>query len=138
MNRRLLGPATLTRLKKASILIGSCRVRKQRSEKAADLVDGDEEEWDLVYDLLPPNKVAIADDTVALQQFGEAIFCAPQEDILEGGYVTILLRLFQVSFRKLQISTSSLAANASASLFKRITKYRRRFMGTKQRKKFGP
>ena len=47
-------------------------------------MDADEEEWDLEYDLLAPNQVAIADDTIALQQFGEVIFCAPQEDILEG------------------------------------------------------
>ena len=49
-----------------------------------DPVDGDEEDWDLEYDLLAPNQVAIADDTIALQQFGGDIFCAPQEDILEG------------------------------------------------------
>jgi hypothetical protein len=48
------------------------------------LVDGDEEDWDLEYNLLAPNQIAIADDTITLQKFGEVIFCAPQEDILEG------------------------------------------------------
>lgn len=86
INSRLLNYTTSARLKKAPILVGSRRVRKQKSDKATDLVDGDEEDWDLEYDLLTPGQVAIADDTIALQQFGEVIFCAPQEDILEGEY----------------------------------------------------
>ena len=89
INIRSLSHSTSNRLKKAAILIGSRRVRKNRSEKAADLADGDEEDWDLEYDLLTPNQVAIADDTIALQQFGEVIFCAPQEDIVEGGFISI-------------------------------------------------
>lgn len=88
INIRSLSYPTSIRLKKAAILIGSRRVRKKISEKVADLVDGDEEDWDLEYDLLTPSQVAIADDTIALQQFGEVIFCAPQEDILEGGYIS--------------------------------------------------
>jgi hypothetical protein len=87
VNIRLLSYPTSARLKKAVILIGSRRVPKQRSEKATDPVDGDEEDWDLEYDLLAPNQVAIADDPIALRQFGEVIFCAPQEDLLEGGYI---------------------------------------------------
>ena len=86
INIRSLSYPTSTRLKKAAILLGSRRIRKRRSEKATDVFDGDEEDWDLEYDLLAPNQIAIADDTIALQQFGEVIFCAPQEDILEGGY----------------------------------------------------
>lgn len=86
INFRSLSYPTSLRLKKAAVLIGSRRVRKQKSDEAADLADGDEEDWDLEYDLLAPNQVAIADDTIALQQFGEDIFCAPQEDILEGEY----------------------------------------------------
>lgn len=86
INFRSLSYVTSTRLKKAAFLIASRRVRRQKPEKAADFFDGDEEDWDLEYDLLAPNQVAIADDTIALQQFGEVIFCAPQEDILEGEY----------------------------------------------------
>jgi len=84
INFRSLSYVTSTKLKKAPFLVGSRRTRRQRSEKVTDLVDADEEDWDLEYDLLAPNQVAIADDTIALQQFGEVIFCAPQEDILEG------------------------------------------------------
>ena len=86
INSHVLNYATSVRLRRAAILVGSRRVRKQKSDPATDLVDGDEEDWDLEYDLLAPNQVAIADDTIALQQFGEDIFCAPQEDILEGEY----------------------------------------------------
>jgi hypothetical protein len=86
INFRSLNYTTTTRLRKAPILVGSRRVRRRKPETAADPVDGDEEDWELEYDLLAPNQVAIADDTIALQQFGEDIFCAPQEDILEGEY----------------------------------------------------
>ncbi|KAF9644423.1 hypothetical protein BDM02DRAFT_3272450 [Thelephora ganbajun] len=86
INFYLLGYATSARLRKAAILVGSRRVRRQKSEKATDSVDGDEEDWDPEYDLLAPNQIAIVDDMIALQQFGEVIFCAPQEDILEGEY----------------------------------------------------
>ena len=44
----------------------------------------DEDGWDMEYRLLPPNQIAIADDMLALQQFGEGLSCAPQEAILEG------------------------------------------------------
>ena len=86
MNSRSLNYATLAKLTRAAILIGSRRVRRQGPDKVVDPTNGDEEDWDLEYDLLAPSRVAIADDTIALQQFGEDIFCAPQEDILEGEY----------------------------------------------------
>ena len=84
VNLWFLKHATTTQLKKAAILIGTRRVRKQRTEKATDLIDGDEEDWDQKHDLFAANQVAIADDTIALQQFGEVVLCAPQEDILES------------------------------------------------------
>lgn len=120
INIRLLSHPTLTRLKKAAILICSRRVRKHRSEKAADLVDGDEEDWDLEYDLLASSQVAIADDTIALQQFGEVIFCAPQEDTLEGGYISTH-HWHCKSARKSQVSINISVANASATWFERTT-----------------
>ena len=41
------------------------------------------------YDLLASNQVAVVDDMITYQQFGGAIFCAPQETILEGEYDTM-------------------------------------------------
>ena len=118
INFRLLSSATLAKLKKAAVLVGSRRVRRQKSGKATDLIDGDEEDWDLEYDLLAPNQVAIADDTIALQQFGEVIFCAPQEDILEGEYGTDVPGI-PCQLLNPQVSTNTLAVNGSANLSER-------------------
>ena len=89
INFQLLSPATLARLKKAEVLLGSQRIRRQRSNNSSDPIAGDKGDLDLEYKLLPSDQVAIADDMIALQQFGEEIFCAPQEDILEGEYNTM-------------------------------------------------
>ena len=71
------------------VLIGSRRIQRQRSNNASGPIDSDRGDWDLEYKLLAPNQVAIADDMIALQQFGENIFCAPQEDILEGEHNSV-------------------------------------------------
>ena len=81
---QLLSPATIDRLKGAAILVGSQRVQRHGSNRATDPVNGDEEGWELEYNLLAPNQVAIVDNMIALQQFGREVFCAPQEAILEG------------------------------------------------------
>jgi Protein of unknown function (DUF3684) len=70
-------------MKRSNVLLGSRRLKKTGDQTAGE---GDEDDWDIQDDLLPPNKVAIADDTNAYQIFGDRIFCAPQEDILEGTY----------------------------------------------------
>jgi Protein of unknown function (DUF3684) len=69
------------RMKRTNVLLGSRRVKKGSGKTSSE---GDEDDWDLQDDLLQPSKVAIADDTNAYQLFGDRIFCAPQEDILEG------------------------------------------------------
>ena len=79
-----LGPVTLARLKNAKVLVGSRRVRTREYDEAIDDTLDEEEDPDLEHTLLPPNQVAIVDDMIAYQQFGGAIFCAPQENILEG------------------------------------------------------
>ncbi|KAF9653296.1 hypothetical protein BDM02DRAFT_3177637 [Thelephora ganbajun] len=89
INFRSLSSNTLTRLKNAAILIGSRRVQRKKFDEAADPIDGDEVDWDLEYELLAANKVAIVDDMITLQQFSEDIFCAPQEDILEDFYQSL-------------------------------------------------
>jgi hypothetical protein len=81
VNRRLLSKGTIMRMKRSNVLLGS---RREKKDGGKALSDGDEDEWDLQDDLLQPDKVAIADDTNAYQLFGDRIFCAPQEDILEG------------------------------------------------------
>ena len=84
INSESLSSATSEKLKDAGILLGSRRVRRGEFDKAADHAGGDKEDQDTEYRLLAPNQVAVVDDMIAYQQFGGAIFCAPQETILEG------------------------------------------------------
>jgi hypothetical protein len=81
VNKRSLSKTTIVRMKWSNVLLGSRRVKKDGGKTSSE---GDEDDWDLQDDLLQPSKVAIADDTNAYQLFGDRIFCAPQEDILEG------------------------------------------------------
>ncbi|KAI0252773.1 hypothetical protein BJV78DRAFT_1198868 [Lactifluus subvellereus] len=84
VNKRHLTKGTIIRMKRSNVLLGSRRV-KRSGGKASN--EGDEDDWDFQDDLLQPDKVAIADDTNAYQLFGDRIFCAPQEDILEELYI---------------------------------------------------
>ncbi len=81
VNKRLLTKGTIVRMKRSNVLLGSRRMKRSGAKSSNE---GDEDDWDLQDDLLQPNKVAIADDTNAYQLFGDRVFCAPQEDILEG------------------------------------------------------
>ncbi|KAI0933780.1 hypothetical protein AcW1_005516 [Taiwanofungus camphoratus] len=93
VNRRLLSSGTLTRLKRAATLLGSRRIKKVKPAGKSQQVDvqGDpeEEDWDLEYDLLTPDKVLVADDTNAYHFFGSSVFTAPQEDLLEEFYMEL-------------------------------------------------
>ncbi|KAG2339109.1 hypothetical protein BDR05DRAFT_1062316 [Suillus weaverae] len=88
VNARLLSTGALARMKVSPILLGFRRQRKSRKEsnKALDL---DEDDWELLYDLRKPLDVVIADDTNAYQMFGESIYTAPQEDLVENFYATL-------------------------------------------------
>ncbi|KAJ7251757.1 hypothetical protein B0H12DRAFT_1118770 [Mycena haematopus] len=74
--------STLTKMKKAPILLGTLR----KTSATGDLED---DEKDLLYDLKRPDQIVIADDNNALQNFGDSLFTAPQEDILEGFYMIL-------------------------------------------------
>ncbi|KAJ7129825.1 hypothetical protein C8R43DRAFT_1026002 [Mycena crocata] len=80
VNQRQITSGTLTKMKKAPILLGTLR------KGSSDL---DEDEKDLQYDLKRPDQIVIADDNNALQNFGDSLFTAPQEDILEGFYAIL-------------------------------------------------
>ena len=84
VNRRRLEPGITSRMKGSNLLLGTRRVKKDGGKV---LGGGNQNDRDLQDDLLHPNKVAIVDDTNAYQLFGHRIFCAPQEDILEGTLV---------------------------------------------------
>ena len=91
MNRLRLTPETTNRMKGSNVLLGSRRMKKDDGEA---LGEGNQEDWDFQDDLLRPNEVAIVDDTNAYRLFGHHIFCAPQEDILEGIYLVERFRSF--------------------------------------------
>ena len=74
----------MSRMKISPVLLGSQRVLRLSGEKNQNLDDLDDEQWDLIYDLKKPQQITIADDTHAYQAFGNSLFTAPQEDILEG------------------------------------------------------
>lgn len=66
-------------MKRTPFLLGSRRVKK--GDGFAE-VDDESSEHD--YDLLKADQIIIADDTNEYHLFGDAIFCCPQEDLLEG------------------------------------------------------
>jgi hypothetical protein len=84
VNHRLIPPATLSRMRISPVLLG---VRRQKATKASPEKSSgwDEDEWEDLHDLRKPREIVIADDTNAYQLFGDSIFTAPQEDLLEGG-----------------------------------------------------
>jgi hypothetical protein len=77
----------MNRMKRAPILLG--RQRKVRAEQDEEKqisspLDLDEDDWDMLYDLRKAEEIIIADDRNAYEVFGDSMFTAPQEDILEG------------------------------------------------------
>ncbi|THH10017.1 hypothetical protein EW146_g8507 [Bondarzewia mesenterica] len=77
-------------MKRANILLGFRRVKKTRdSGKGQADADMEEDDWDPQDQLLNSGKVAIADDVTGYQLFGDSIFCAPQEDLLEDFYLSL-------------------------------------------------
>lgn len=85
VNKRLVSSGTVARMKRSLMLLGIRRVRKDRGNKKEPSAEElDEEEWDSQYDLLKPEEIIIADDANSYQIFGDSIFTAPQEDLLEG------------------------------------------------------
>ncbi|KAF9051010.1 hypothetical protein BDZ89DRAFT_1098552 [Hymenopellis radicata] len=79
---------TRQRMKQAQFLLASRRTPRKKFEKEkGDNLDDDE--WDTEFSLRTPGEVVIADDLNAYQLFGEKLFVAPQEDILEAFYITL-------------------------------------------------
>jgi Protein of unknown function (DUF3684) len=83
VHKHHLTTGTINRMKRSNVLLGLLRV-KRSGGKASN--EGDEDDWDFEDKLLRPNEIAIADDNNAYQRFGDRIYCAPQEDLLEGTY----------------------------------------------------
>ena len=70
-------------MKRSPVLLALQR-KPRHQNKEPD--NWDEDEWDIIYDLKKPSEVIIADDTHSYQAFGDSLFTAPQEDIIEGNH----------------------------------------------------
>jgi hypothetical protein len=81
VNWERLSTETILLMKRSNMVLGSRRVKKS-GDKASS--EGDEDDWDLQDELLQPKQVVIVDDSSAYQLFGDRIFCAPQDNMLEG------------------------------------------------------
>jgi hypothetical protein len=72
---------------RSEILLGSLRVKRGSGNAS---IGGYKDDLYLQDKLLRPSEVVIVDDTSAYQLFGHRIFCAPQDDILEGTQSNVL------------------------------------------------
>jgi hypothetical protein len=81
----------MKRMKTAPILLGMQRKLRRETKSGHQQSNSieDDDDWVMQYDLKKPDQVIIADDTNAYQVFGDSIFTAPQEDILEGSCLPI-------------------------------------------------
>ncbi|KAJ6558581.1 hypothetical protein DFH09DRAFT_1037162 [Mycena vulgaris] len=115
VNNRQISSATLNKMKKAPILLGTLRRGG----------DPDDDERDLQYDLKRPDQIVIADDNNALQNFGDSLFTAPQEDILEEFYALLgsrrLSSLVKEEYKtSAEIKDSRTAAEIRALILERL------------------
>ncbi|RPD65851.1 hypothetical protein L226DRAFT_529987 [Lentinus tigrinus ALCF2SS1-7] len=143
VNRRLISSGTIARLKRSAVLLGSRRVRKNKgttSKKQPNDLAGDfeEEDWEYQYDLLTPDKVVIADDTNAYQLFGDVIFTAEQEDLLEEFYLELGCKRLSTMVREdhhpsSEVIGSRKAAETRALILERLPLFLHEHTHTKTR-----
>lgn len=81
VNKHRIPNITLSKMKLKPVLLGT----KAKSQQG----------WDYVHELRKPKEIVIADDINAYQLFRDAVFVAPQEELLEGWYK---LLVFTVSY----------------------------------------
>ncbi|KAH9901111.1 hypothetical protein C8Q73DRAFT_742765 [Cubamyces lactineus] len=146
VNMRLLSSSTLVMLKRSPVLLGSRRVRKDKptsNKKANDDASKEleEEDWEYQYDLLTAQMVVVADDTNAYQLFGDVVFCAPQEDLLEGFYMELGCRRLSSLVRedyqtRSEVVGSRKAADTRALILERLPLFLHEHTHTKTRVSF--
>ncbi|KAI0670652.1 hypothetical protein C8Q78DRAFT_1037269 [Trametes maxima] len=143
VNWRQVSSGTMARLKRATVLHGSRRVKKEKagsSKKAGDDLAGEleEEDWEHQYDLLSSDKVVIADETNAYRMFGDVIFTAPQEDLLEEFYMELGCRRLSGLVReeyqtRSEVVGSRKAAETRALILERLPLFLHEHTHTKTR-----
>ncbi|KAF8894925.1 hypothetical protein CPB84DRAFT_1816083 [Gymnopilus junonius] len=122
VNAKALSPTTLLRMKRSPVLLALQRISRHQNKETDDW---DEDEWDIIYDLKKPNEIIIADDTHSYQAFGDSLFTAPQEDIIEAFYASLgSPRLSQVVREEYQttaeLSDSKTATDTRSLILERL------------------
>lgn len=79
-----IASGTVNKMKSSPILLGMRRQKASKTLEKMSAAEWDEDGWEDLHDLRRPSEIVIADDTNAYQLFGDVIFAAPQEDILES------------------------------------------------------
>ncbi|EGO00977.1 hypothetical protein SERLA73DRAFT_87350 [Serpula lacrymans var. lacrymans S7.3] len=127
VNRRLISQLTYNRMRSSPILLGMKRTRRKNSEKekGVGVAEWDEDDWELLYDLRKPGEIIIADDTNAYQLFGDSIFTAPQEDLLEEFYIDLGSKRLSATIREeykttSEIKNSKIATDVRSLILERL------------------
>ncbi|KAF8626827.1 hypothetical protein AX15_004659 [Amanita polypyramis BW_CC] len=84
-----LSSSTIDKMRHAACLLGAQRKARKRQRTVAEADDFEDDEWEVVYHFRRPDEIVVADDTQSLRVFGESLFTAPQEDILEDLYLRL-------------------------------------------------
>ncbi|EPQ50301.1 hypothetical protein GLOTRDRAFT_82416 [Gloeophyllum trabeum ATCC 11539] len=126
-NRRAIAPVTFTRMKRSPILLGSRRVKRAsaKAQEGSSNPDLDDDDWEYEYDLRKPEQIIVADEINSYRLFGESIFTAPQEDLLEEFYLDLgcprLSRLVREDYKtRGEIHGSKMAAETRARVLERL------------------
>ncbi|KAH7101868.1 hypothetical protein BKA62DRAFT_829923 [Auriculariales sp. MPI-PUGE-AT-0066] len=84
-NERSITPSTRAKLKSSPAFVATKMIPKKIAEKAKP-EDGEDDLYEAVHDLIVASNAVINDDQLAASLFASEVFCAPQEDMLEGFY----------------------------------------------------
>ncbi|KAG8913852.1 hypothetical protein FRC02_005284 [Tulasnella sp. 418] len=79
-------PRLMSQMRSSPFLFGQRRSMRPTSQSPSDVKDKNESQYDLLFDLLKPNEIAIVDDTNSYLLFASSLYVAPQEDLLETFY----------------------------------------------------
>ncbi|KIL68939.1 hypothetical protein M378DRAFT_21839 [Amanita muscaria Koide BX008] len=86
VNFHELSNTTLEGMRRTSCLVASQRKLRKSQRREGDINEFEDSDWEITNYFKKPNEIVIADDTQSLRVFGESLFMAPQEDLLEELY----------------------------------------------------
>ncbi|KIY74271.1 hypothetical protein CYLTODRAFT_416120 [Cylindrobasidium torrendii FP15055 ss-10] len=112
---------TKQRMQRARFLLAYRRKPKVRTVGEKEKLEVvDDEEMDMEYALKMAHEIVIADDLNALQIFGDKIFSAPQEDILEAFYMNLGSRKLSTHVEETCTSSAEMLGNRKTADIRRL------------------